>query len=330
MDKPITTTFAGRVRVLLIGLGNQGMEHLEIVRNHPGFSVVGLVDSRASELRDRFSLPVFEDITEVSPGLYDAAIVATPPLVYERLCPFLIGHKKHILVEKPFGCEVHQALEWTRMAGENRVVVQPAVQRRFHSSYCVWDEYRDRIGSVKEAFFTMAITHKPKDWRADSARAGGGVLFDLGFHAIDLSLRWFGPMSLVYAAFNDSEGRVIYGVSDERAELLYLTETGVAVRLSICRGSPVKSETVQVRGDQGSLFFDRSSCRFCSVADNKKTEVLHEGSSGWEDAMKQQLDVFFLNIEEAGKGVLHRNLSPWDGIHAMKMMKEAYARVING
>lgn len=323
-------TWSDPIRVLLVGMGSRGREHLDTVIRHPGFTVAGLVDSNGFGTGNDYPYPVAANVTEFDPHGYDVAILATPPSTYRDLCPELIGKNKHLLVEKPFGLDVEQAIRMTRMALEQGVVIQPAVQRRFHPSYQAWEDFRDRVGVVREAFFTLAIRHTPKSWRADPATAGGGVLFDLGFHAIDLALRWFGPMRLVYAAFYDADGKVIHGVSDARAELLYETETGVPVRLSVCRGSPEKVESVRIRGENGVLDFDRSACVYRESPDASDVLVLYKGESGWDEAMTGQMDDFCSSIRAAWSGRFAQDLSPWDGIHAMKMMKEAYARVTNG
>src|SRR3954469_21658285 len=84
------------MRVVVVGYGVQGKKRLRVA----GEDGIGFVDPAAPDAN-------WADIKAVALDQFDAALVCTPDAPKVELLSYLLGHGKHVLVEKPLhaGCE---------------------------------------------------------------------------------------------------------------------------------------------------------------------------------------------------------------------------------
>ena len=313
-----------RLNLALIGLGNQGQEHLRALgATELPLRLLAVVDPQGvpEGVRLPDTCAVYSSVDEL-PNEVAAVIVATPPVTYRGLVPDLLQSGNHILLEKPVGINLTESLDFIDLALKNRRVLMPAVQRRFHPAYQALAEWRDRLGQPIEASVSVKIRHEGAGWRADTKRAGGGALFDLGFHAIDLVQQLFGDVRLVSACFFDEFDRPLHAGLDVKADLLLETETFQPIRVLIERGAPEKLELVQVRGSSGTLTIGRGSLNF---ADHWGQQTEQKFETDWAIAMEQQLAAFLANIRLCEASSEHGWDALWNGAAAMRIMGEAYA-----
>ena len=174
------------MRVVVVGYGVQGKKRLRIA----GADAVGVVDPMAKEANWR-------DIAEVPIDRYDVALVCTPDTPKIALLNFLLGHSKHVLVEKPLHGEHERDLVGLeRVARDNNAVCYTAYNHRFEPHYVRMRElirsgvlgriYRCRM------FYGNGTARLVRDsaWRDQ----GAGVLPDLGSHLLDTARFWFGDL----------------------------------------------------------------------------------------------------------------------------------------
>ena len=313
--------------VAVVGLGNQGGEHVRaLAATRLPLRLAAAVDLRGapSDLALPEHCPVFSSITEL-PESVGAVIVATPPMTYRSIVPDLLESGRHVLLEKPLGVDLTEALRLVEKAEERDRVLMPAVQRRFHPTYRQWAEWREKVGRLREALIYMSIRHAGEEWRASLAEAGGGALFDLGFHAIDLAQQLFGDLRLQVSFFFDREGRPCHDGFDFEADMLLLSETGVTVRLHVARAASAKKEEVVVRGDRGTLEIGRDRLRFTN-SENEVQEMTADSS--WAKAMEAQMHFWHgaMRTKEGGQAAdeAPHDIPAWNGVSAMRMMEEAY------
>src|SRR3989442_1133896 len=113
------------VRVVIAGLGIQGRKRLAIANS----DVVVTVDPLDGEAR-------YRDIVQVPVDEYDAALVCTPDEAKLPILRYLLGHGKHVLVEKPLVAEDSSALEAiARLATTTGAVCYTAYNHRFEPHF---------------------------------------------------------------------------------------------------------------------------------------------------------------------------------------------------
>lgn len=181
-------------RVVLVGLGVQGRKRRLVA----GADVVATVD------------PVHPDATcraldDVPLGTFDAALVCTPDEPKVQLLTYLLGHGKHVLVEKPLLADDPAALAaLARLARDRGIVCYTAYNHRFEPHFV---RMRDTIASGRlgtvycvRMFYGNGTARLVRDsaWRDQ----GPGVLPDLGSHLIDTALFWFGRPTAPFEIFS--------------------------------------------------------------------------------------------------------------------------------
>jgi len=182
------------VRVVVVGLGVQGKKRLAIA----GSDVVTTVDPVARDA-------AFRDIRDVPPDTFDAALVCTPDDAKLSLLRYLLGHGKHVLVEKPLlAADPGELMELERIAAEKRAVCYTAYNHRFEPHVVRMKETLDSgaLGRVYlcRMFYGNGTARdvRQSPWRDREA----GVLPDLGSHLLDTALFWFGRLDSPFAVWS--------------------------------------------------------------------------------------------------------------------------------
>jgi scyllo-inositol 2-dehydrogenase (NADP+) len=174
------------MRVLIAGYGVQGRKRLQVA----GRDGIGIVDPVAAEANWR-------DIREAPLERYDAALVCTPDAPKMELLRYLLGHGKHVLVEKPLHAERDEELgELEAIARGAGALCYTAYNHRFEPHYV---RMRDLVQSgVLGAIYRCRMFYgngtarlvRDSAWRDQ----GAGVLPDLGSHLLDTARFWFGDI----------------------------------------------------------------------------------------------------------------------------------------
>lgn len=174
------------MRAIVIGLGIQGRKRLGIA----GADAVATVDPAVKEAR-------FRKIEDVPLSHYDAALVCTPDDAKLELLTYLLGHGKHVLVEKPLLAPNRRALEALVDQSEKAgVVCYTAYNHRFEPHFVRMKETiaSGALGRVYlcRMFYGNGTARDVRNspWRDKEA----GVLPDLGSHLLDTVLFWFGRL----------------------------------------------------------------------------------------------------------------------------------------
>jgi len=172
------------MRVVIVGLGVQGQKRRAVA----GDDVVATVDPVHPDAKHKR----LEDVPVAS---YDAALVCTPDDVKIGLLTYLLGHRKHLLVEKPLFAQRRQDLENLKaLAAKARVSCYTAYNHRFEPHFVRMKQLIEsrRLGRIYSIrmFYGNGTARLVRDsaWRDQ----GAGVLQDLGSHLLDTALFWLG------------------------------------------------------------------------------------------------------------------------------------------
>ena len=172
------------MRVIVVGLGIQGRKRLAVA----GADAVATVDPAAPGAQ-------YRSIEAVPLDAYEAALVCTPDEPKETVLDYLLGHGKHVLVEKPLLVKRGEALQrLAAIAANTGAVCYTAYNHRFEPHLASVKRLLDdrTIGTVYQARFFYgngtARDVRNSVWR--DARLG--VIPDLASHLLDLVLFFFG------------------------------------------------------------------------------------------------------------------------------------------
>ena len=172
------------MKAIVVGLGIQGRKRLAVA----GSDAVATVDPVCEGVD-------FRRVQDVPLDSYDAALVCTPDAVKIELLNYLLGHGKHVLVEKPLIAAHDTELETLKtVAARTGAVCYTAYNHRFEPHLASAKRLLDerRIGRVYHCrmFYGNGTARDVRNspWRD----RGLGVIPDLASHMLDLCLFFFG------------------------------------------------------------------------------------------------------------------------------------------
>ncbi|MFC4701147.1 NAD-dependent epimerase/dehydratase family protein [Glaciecola siphonariae] len=260
-------------RVIIIGAGAITQQwHLPILLGRDDVEVSGIVDKSEktlSILKDAYpSLHTFTDLSQIPVAQYDAAIVATPAAFHFAITEGLLQKQKHVLVEKPVAFSVEETIALADLAKQNNCVLSVSLYRRLYPSLQTLKSLiADRVWGKAESFeFLWGDAYS---WSASSLGnmkkelAGGGVLMDLGPHALDWLCELFGHKVSLLEYSDDA----VSGI-----------ETDCEMQLSFQFGrqkikGDVKLSRIRKLGGELTVFCEKAALRL-SVGERFKVEVL--------------------------------------------------------
>jgi predicted dehydrogenase len=234
--------------------------HLPAARVCPGIRVVALADKdvrRAAALAARFGIPkVTADYRELHDGA-DGVLVALPNALHAPAAIDFLRQGVPVLVEKPMALNVAEAEEMLRCARETNAVLAVGLVVR-HAAGARWIKQaatEELLGPLRRLDLEYGAAGS---WRPASSalfskeQAGGGVLVDLGSHALDLAVWWLGRPRLLECR-DDAMG----GLEAECTVLLSFAGPTAPVTGTIAL-SRLRSlaNTVRIEGERGAVEWD--------------------------------------------------------------------------
>lgn len=190
-------------------------------------AVCDVVESAARDFGVSFQVPaVYTSLEELlaNPEI-DAVYLATPVFLHAAQAKQALRSGKHVLVEKPMALTVAEGQEMIQVARETGHTLATAYYRRFYPKV----KRAQRLiedGTLGQVIMVVSVYHTwynpapgaPGSWRAQKAKAGGGVLWDMGSHRFDLLVGLFGMPDQIWAT-TDTQ---VHGYGVEDTAVVYL------------------------------------------------------------------------------------------------------------
>ena len=250
--------FSQMLKTTLIGCGAVAqklyLKPLQKLERLGLLQVAHLIDSHARHaetMKAAFSRAVVHEDLEKALALRDSelALVLTPTQFHHAHAILALRHGNHVLCEKPLAINEAHCAEIVQVARSESRVLAVGMVRRFFPSFARLKTHLDRgdLGTIQSFEYREGHVF---DWDVKTpagflkkADGGGGILFDIGSHAIDFLISLFGdPRLESYAddALRGVEGNVVMRLS--------FPSCSGTVQLSW--DSPLKSE-LRVVGSRG-------------------------------------------------------------------------------
>lgn len=241
------------VRVGIIGAGNMGKTHAEVLKQDSRVTIVGIADAvapRAEELAVAMGARPFPDFQALLGADLDALYVTTPntrhgPSVLEAL-----GRNIHVFSEKPMATSLDEARQILDAARASKAVYQVGHNRRFAPAYKYQKE------QIAAGFTPYLVNAKQNDgdwlnppWITDLSLTGG-FLYESSVHILDL-LRWLiGDVVSVQARARSN----VYDVLNDFAILMTFAGDYFAVCSSSAHASwAFPTEHVEIVGHHAAI-----------------------------------------------------------------------------
>lgn len=184
------------VRVGMIGTGWISEVHARAFHTIPGVELVcqhSLDPIRGKMFHDQYGVAEFHDAFEPMLNRKDVDVftVALPNWLHFPFAKQVLAAGKHVIVEKPLCLRLEEADELLDLAKKNGLVIGYAEELCYVPKYTHVKRVAD-AGGLGQVF--LARQHEKhggpySPWFFQAKEAGGGILMDMGCHAIECC-RW--------------------------------------------------------------------------------------------------------------------------------------------
>lgn len=196
------------MRILVIGGGFIGQEHLNQYMKMPDVEITGLVDSKpeASEVAKRYHTNFFSSVEDLSEDDFDVVDIDVPTIYHKDYAFWAARLGKDIICEKPLARGVKDAISIIEETKRNHVGLFVGQVLRYYPEYIKAKKLVDSgyIGTPCTATTWRGgkFPRGEKDWYRDRDKSGGTV-FDLVIHDFDF-LKWtMGDIDEVFCRRSD-------------------------------------------------------------------------------------------------------------------------------
>ncbi|MEE2570354.1 Gfo/Idh/MocA family oxidoreductase [Pseudarthrobacter sp. J64] len=202
------------IRTAVLGYGLSGrVFHAPLIASDPQYSldVIATSDApRADAASSRYPgvrvVPDAEAALALADSL-DLVVLGTPPATHYPIAKAALEAGLDVVVDKPFAVSSAQGEELVALAERLGRVLTVYQNRRWDNGFLTVKKLLDAgaLGEVLrfEAAMERWAPEITKPWKAAAtAEDGGGILFDLGTHLLDMAVQLFGPAEVVHAEIN--------------------------------------------------------------------------------------------------------------------------------
>jgi UDP-N-acetylglucosamine 3-dehydrogenase len=236
-----------KTKIVLVGLGRMGKNHLRVLRETPGFELVGVVDATATPPSDLGTIAFARKVEDLKVD-YDAAVIATPTATHYEVSLQLIALGKHLLIEKPIASTFEQGREVLAAAQAKGVKLAVGHVERFNPAV------RKLREIIKEGWLGTPIhfAFTRVGGYPETLLSGNNVILDLAVHDIDVLRSLVGPVRLEHSICHVTWREGIF----DTAEILLAASSGASATVHVNWITPTKIRSVRVTGTRGVCFVD--------------------------------------------------------------------------
>jgi scyllo-inositol 2-dehydrogenase (NADP+) len=277
-----------KINVGIIGIGRMGITHFSIINSHPDVNIVAVVDTSKIilQLIEKYleSVKTYTDYHKLfASEKLDAVIVCTPPSLHYPIVKIAGEKKVHVFSEKPFTTQKELGADLSDLFERNKLVNQVGYVNRFNDVFIKTKELYEKglIGKAitfKSEMYSRTIT-KTEDgntWR-DSKEGGGGAVFEVASHAIDLVNFLLGKPDKI----TGSSLTKIYSKNVEDAvNATFLYKNGMSGTLCVNWSDESyrkPTNKIEILGSKGKILADQHSIKIFL----KETNPSFDFRQGW-------------------------------------------------
>lgn len=300
------------INIGLIGYGGIGRVHALAYRAIPFYyglpadtvKIVGVATTRAAsaqkaaqEIGCEFWTADYREL--LARGDIDVVDVTTPNHVHAEIVIAAAQAGKHIYCEKPLAMTVAEGQRMVAAAAQAGVKTQMTFNLRFFPAVArarqlIESGFLGNIFSFRGRYYRSSYiaADKPLSWRLRKDVSGGGALFDLGSHILDLIYYLLGDYSAVQATVDTLiKARPVAAGSNETAPvdvddiaLMHVRmASGILGLIETSRmGTGFTNDLpVEIFGDKGAIRFNLADPAWLEVYDVRDAESPLGGMRGF-------------------------------------------------
>jgi len=245
------------VKWLVIGVGDITTKRvLPAILAEPRGTLAGIV-TRDPAKAEQYQVPAWTNLQDaLAESGADAVYVASPVFLHAPQTTASLRAGKHVLCEKPMAMNYAEAMAMQRAAEECGRTLGIAYYRRMYHKIQRAKELMD-AGAIGRPVVAEARSHDwfhpaagSRDWLTDPARSGGGPLYDIGSHRIDLLNYLFGKPARATGQLST----LVHPIEvEDNATVLIEYESGVRGIVDVRWHSRVPRDEFRIWGTDGEI-----------------------------------------------------------------------------
>ena len=242
---------------LVVGVGDIATKRVIPAILEEGRSRLAAVVTRDSAKAAAYQVEAFASLDDaIEHGGFDAVYIATPVFLHAPQTIRALRAGMHVLCEKPMAMNFSQAQGMVETAEKSGRYLGVAYYRRTYPKVRRAAELirQGAIGHPVMAFATchgqMPADDAKRSWLLDPARAGGGPLYDIGSHRIDLMNYLFGEPQEVQAFRSNT---VHEAAVEDSATVLIKYPAGLHGIVDVRWNSQIRRDEFRIIGSEGEI-----------------------------------------------------------------------------
>ena len=282
----------------IIGAGFMGHAHTYNYLNMPLFyddlpvriKLIGICDSdlnKAQQLQDTFG---FQFATDRYTDLLarediDMIDVSTPTKFHCQQITAALAAGKHVYADKPLCATVQETDTILAAAQKSDRAQQVGFHYRFFPAVMktrqlIRDGFLERPISFRMTYYHSSNLdpNKPMGWKQDKAMGGGGVLIEMGCHALDLIYHFFGAFEsvrmdsvILYPQRPGPDGKPVPVEGEDHVLLTARMKNGMigSVEVSKVMAGSNDDLNYELHGTAGAIRYEMMNPNFLHVYDTR-------------------------------------------------------------
>ena len=309
------------IRWALIGCGDIARRRVApALSDLPGCELVAvsrvrseLAEAFAREFRARKWYADWQELLR-DPEI-DAVYIATPVYVHAAQAIAAAEAGKHVLCEKPMAMNVGECDRMIAACRANHVRLGVAYYRHF---YPLIERIKNVLESSEIGEVVLAQINvfgrfnpqpgQPRDWLMKKALAGGGPMFDVGSHRIEILLNLFGPVRRIASL----GANVVFDREvEDTAIASFQFERGTLGVLTVTHAANEPQDTLDVFGVSGSVHVEALNDGRMTVktASGARVESHPSASNAHQPLIEDFVEAVFEDREPGVSGEIGRRVA---------------------
>ena len=241
---------------IVIGVGDITIRRvIPAIQAEPRSALYGIVTRDASKAA-QYGVRTWGNLGEaLTDAAVDAVYVATPVFLHAPQTIQSLRAGKHVICEKPMAMNEPEARSMVHAAEQSGRLFGVAYYRRCYPKVQRAKQLLQQ-GAIGKPVVAELTNHMwfdgtgSRSWLVDPAKAGGGPLFDIASHRIDVLNFWFGRSLRVTAQLSNVVHH--YQVEDN-ATLMIEYEGGMRGIVDVRWHSKIIRDECRIRGTDGVI-----------------------------------------------------------------------------
>jgi len=279
----------GNLKVGIVGEGRMGITHHSIINSRPDVQVTAIADPSTvvNTLIEKYvkvrTYKNAADMLDREP--LQAILVCTPPALNFDILSLASRKGIHAFVEKPFMLSSSDGFEIAKLFDEAGLVNQAGYVIRFNCIFVKVKQYLDeglvgRVVRIRNEMYSSTIIRPQEEsgWRASHA-SGGGVIYEMSSHAIDLMNFLFGrPAKVIGTCTTQLFSKTVEDIVS--SAFLYRTGAIGSLYVNWSDASFRKpASKLEIFGEKGKIVADQHGIKVFLTQDDDR----HGFTKGWNN-----------------------------------------------